>query len=125
VLDVTRRAAPLRPAHQLRQKAVDLLTLTPETDVEVLVNQIVRQESLISDSRKPQLRKLVYKLCARCRPHCPPALPPSTRPFRRCLTKKKLATISLTISLVWSRTRVSCAARCAARAEWRRSTPPR
>ena len=49
---------------ELRQKAVDLLTLTPETDTEVLVNQIVRQESLISEQRKPQLRKLIYKLCA-------------------------------------------------------------
>lgn len=47
---------------QLRQKSIDLLTLTPETDVEVLVNQIVRQETLISEHRKPQLRKLIYKL---------------------------------------------------------------
>ena len=54
------RALPVRG--QMRQKSVDLLTLTPETDVEVLVNTIVRQEPLISDHRKPQLRKLVYKL---------------------------------------------------------------
>ena len=47
---------------QVRNKHVDLLQLTPESDVEVLVNQIVRGEPLISDSRKPQLRKLVYKL---------------------------------------------------------------
>ena len=47
---------------QMRNKHIDLLDLTPETDVEVLVNQIVRSEPLISDSRKPQLRKLVYKL---------------------------------------------------------------
>jgi dynein assembly factor with WDR repeat domains 1 len=47
---------------ELHQKSVDLLTLTPETDVEVLVNQIVRSELLISEQRKPQLRKLVYKL---------------------------------------------------------------
>lgn len=46
----------------MRQKPVDLLTLTPETDVEVLVSQIVRQEALISEQRKPQLRKLIYKL---------------------------------------------------------------
>ena len=46
----------------MRNKHVDLLALTPETDVEVLVNQVVRSEPLISDSRKPQLRKLVYKL---------------------------------------------------------------
>lgn len=47
---------------QMRQKSVDLLTLTPETDVEVMVNSIVRQEPLISEQRKPQLRKLIYKL---------------------------------------------------------------
>lgn len=46
----------------MRQKPVDLLSLTAETDVEVLVSQIVRQEALISEQRKPQLRKLVYKL---------------------------------------------------------------
>ena len=47
---------------QLKNKSVDLLSLEPSTDVEVLVNQVVRQEPLISDARKPQLRKLVYKL---------------------------------------------------------------
>ena len=51
-----------RAVTQLRQKAVDLLTLTPDTDVEVMVNQIVRSETLISEHRKPQLRKLIYKL---------------------------------------------------------------
>ena len=29
---------------QLRQKNVDLLNLTPDTDVEVIVNQIIRAE---------------------------------------------------------------------------------
>lgn len=43
-------------------KPIDLLQLTPVTDVEALVHQIVHDESLVSDSRKPQLRKLVYKL---------------------------------------------------------------
>lgn len=57
-----RRALLATAAQQLRQKPVDLLTLTPETDVEVLVDQIVRSEPLISESRKPQLRKLIYKL---------------------------------------------------------------
>ena len=41
-------------------KEIDLLHLTPETDVEVLVNQVVCEEPLISDNRKPQLRRLVY-----------------------------------------------------------------
>ena len=54
---------------ELRNKPVDLLTLTPESDLEVLVNQVVRQEALISENRKPQLRKLLYALPA------PPALP--------------------------------------------------
>ncbi|CAM9852981.1 unnamed protein product, partial [Choristocarpus tenellus] len=43
-------------------KEIDLLHLTPESDVDVLVNQIVYEEPLISSNRKPQLRRLVYKL---------------------------------------------------------------
>ena len=46
----------------MRQKPRDLLDLTPETDIEILVNDIVRSEPLISEQRKPQLRKLIYKL---------------------------------------------------------------
>lgn len=49
---------------EMRNKPVDLLQLTPESDLEVIVNQIVRQEALISENRKPQLRKLL----------CPPEL---------------------------------------------------
>lgn len=30
------------------------------SDIEVLVNQIVFEEPLISESRKPQLRRLIY-----------------------------------------------------------------
>ena len=37
--------------------------------MEVLVNQIVRQEGLISDARKPQLRKLLYKLIEKMESH--------------------------------------------------------
>ena len=48
---------------ELRNKPVDLLTLTPESDLEVLVNQVVRQEALISENRKPQLRKLMWAAC--------------------------------------------------------------
>lgn len=43
-------------------KEIDLLHLTAESDIEVLVNQIVFEEPLISESRKPQLRRLIYKL---------------------------------------------------------------
>ncbi|CAN0433737.1 unnamed protein product, partial [Ectocarpus sp. 12 AP-2014] len=43
-------------------KEIDLLHLSPESDVDVLVNQIVFEEPLISENRKPQLRRLVHKL---------------------------------------------------------------
>jgi hypothetical protein len=33
---------------------------TVSTDVDVLVNQIVYEEPLISESKKPHLRKLIY-----------------------------------------------------------------
>jgi dynein assembly factor with WDR repeat domains 1 len=39
---------------------IDLLHLTTETDVEVLINQIVFEEPLISDSRKPQVRNPLH-----------------------------------------------------------------
>ena len=47
---------------ELRQKAVDLLNLTPDTDVEVLLNQIMRQEPLIKESRRAALRAMIYRL---------------------------------------------------------------
>lgn len=63
---------------ELKNKPVDLLTLTPESDVEVLVNQVVRQEQLISENRKPQVAPAPAHrpapLAAR-----PPAHPPRTR----------------------------------------------
>jgi hypothetical protein len=34
----------------------------PRSDVEVLVDDMVAREPLISDNRKPQLRRLIYKL---------------------------------------------------------------
>ncbi len=39
-----------------------IFNLQFRTDVDVLVNQIVFEEPLISEARKPQLRKLIYKL---------------------------------------------------------------
>ena len=61
-----------RPAHPHPRKPlllsplpswqIDLLHLTVDTDVEVLVNQIVFEEPLISEKKKPQLRRLIYKL---------------------------------------------------------------
>ena len=44
-----------RPLRDLCSLQIDLLHLTTETDVEVLINQIVFEEPLISDSRKPQV----------------------------------------------------------------------
>ena len=50
-------------------KEIDLLHLTPETEVEVLVNQIIFEEPLISKQRKPQLRRLIYKLIEKQESH--------------------------------------------------------
>ena len=61
---------------EMRNKPVDLLQLTPESDLEVIVNQIVRQEALISENRKPQLRKLL----------CPPELRRAPRGARALRT---------------------------------------
>jgi dynein assembly factor with WDR repeat domains 1 len=64
--------------HSREMKEIDLLHLTPEyvifpnfqffylmlffcsADIDVIVNQIVFEEPLISDSKKPHLRKLLY-----------------------------------------------------------------
>lgn len=43
-------------------KIIDLLLLTPESDLDALAAQVVREEPLISESRKPQLRRLLDKL---------------------------------------------------------------
>lgn len=54
-------------AHNLRIKyhllcsfGTDAVFLLIRSDIEVLVNQIVFEEPLISESRKPQLRRLIY-----------------------------------------------------------------
>lgn len=44
------------------QKSVDLLTLTPETNVDVTVNHLMRQEPLIPEKRRETVRALVQKL---------------------------------------------------------------
>ena len=59
-------------------KEIDLLHLTAEADVEVIVNQIVAEEPLISESKKPHLRKLLYsKLPAELTPRSFPTTPRS------------------------------------------------
>ena len=51
-----------RKSGEVETKAIDLLNLTPDTDVEVVINQIAYEERLISESKKPVLRKIIYKL---------------------------------------------------------------
>jgi len=52
------------PSTQSREmKEIDLLHLTSNADVDVIVNQIVAEEPLISESKKPHLRKLLYSTC--------------------------------------------------------------
>ena len=41
-------------------KEIDLLHLTAESDVDVIVNQIVFEEPLITDAKKPHLRRMIY-----------------------------------------------------------------
>jgi len=52
----------IRSNGQGESKYIDLLNLTPQTDVDALVDQILIEEPAISQSRKPQLRKLILKL---------------------------------------------------------------
>ncbi|KAF4703039.1 Dynein assembly factor with WDR repeat domains 1, partial [Perkinsus olseni] len=47
---------------QIETKSVDLLTLSPESDVDALVDQIILEEPLLSDSKKGVVRKMIYKL---------------------------------------------------------------
>ncbi len=50
------------PPRITKTKEIDLLDLTPETDVEKVVSQILANEPLIGESRKIKLQKLVLKL---------------------------------------------------------------
>lgn len=47
---------------EVKQKTIDLLDLTVDTDAEVLLNRIMRQEPLIPESKRMYVRKLLYKL---------------------------------------------------------------
>ena len=47
---------------ETHEKTIDLLDLSPRTDVEILVNQIIRDEPMLSEKRKPTLIQLVQKL---------------------------------------------------------------
>jgi dynein assembly factor with WDR repeat domains 1 len=52
----------LRSNQETETKSIDLLNLTPQTNIEVLANQILFEEPAISQTRKPQLKKLIQKL---------------------------------------------------------------
>lgn len=58
------RPVPRRPPRKgdIETKSIDLLNLTPDTDVEVLINQIVFEEPLISENKKDTLRTMIFKL---------------------------------------------------------------
>ena len=47
---------------ELMQRSVDLLDLTPESDADALLEQIVRQESMIKPAHREPLRGLIHKL---------------------------------------------------------------
>ena len=47
---------------ELMQRSIDLLDLSPDTDPEVLLNQIMRQESMIKPAHREPLRGLILKL---------------------------------------------------------------
>lgn len=53
VLEFTRKSG------DIETKSIDLLNLTPETDIDVLINQIISEEPLITESKRPTLRKLI------------------------------------------------------------------
>ena len=43
----------------MKTRAIDLLDLHPNSDVDVLVNLICQREPLITDKRKPQIKQLI------------------------------------------------------------------
>merc|ERR1712070_946524 len=56
-------------ADELRNKSIDLLNLSGETDVELILDQIIQHEPLIKESRRSQLRKLIFKLIEKIESH--------------------------------------------------------
>jgi len=52
----------MRKNGEVETKSIDLLNLTLETDIDRLIDQILLEEPLISEARKPQLKKLIEKL---------------------------------------------------------------
>ena len=56
VLEFTRKSG------EVETKSIDLLNLTAETDIDVLISQIISEEPLITEAKRPTLRKLIQKL---------------------------------------------------------------
>merc|ERR1712164_8115 len=56
-------------ADELRNKSIDLLNLSGETDVELILDQIIQHEPLIKESRRAQLRKLIFELIEKLESH--------------------------------------------------------
>ena len=52
----------LRSNGQAESKYIDLLNLSPQTDIDVLATQIMMEEPAITPNKKPQLCKLIEKL---------------------------------------------------------------
>eukprot|EP00878_Enallax_costatus_P017719 GHUV01018616.1.p1 GENE.GHUV01018616.1~~GHUV01018616.1.p1 ORF type:complete len:147 (+),score=26.32 GHUV01018616.1:228-668(+) len=46
-------------------KPIDLLDITPDVDLEVLLTQLINQEPLISESKRPAVRQLLERLVAK------------------------------------------------------------
>ncbi|ERE82779.1 WD repeat-containing protein 69 [Cricetulus griseus] len=55
---------------ELKTKSIDLLELSPSTDVNTLVEEIQKAEPLITVSRAQQVRLLVQRLQEKLRQHC-------------------------------------------------------
>jgi len=53
VLEFTRKNG------ELETKSIDLLNLTPETDIDVLIDQIISEEPLVTESKRSTLKKLI------------------------------------------------------------------
>ena len=81
----------------LMQKSIDLLDLTPEDYVEVVLNHVMRQEPLIAEKHRLPLGRLIFKLIEKLQVGAASAGPRlvvslSTRPrLRPCPFEPRLA----------------------------------
>ncbi len=48
-----------RKSGDIETKSIDLLNLTPDTDIDVLIDQIIAEEPLITENKRPTLQKLI------------------------------------------------------------------